>query len=337
MKRKLILTSLLILVLVATLVTGCTGEQGVKGSKGATGEQGIEGEQGETGSQGIQGEEGEPGPKGSTGARGASGSTGTQGTQGIQGEQGLVGPAGAGYPGATGATGATGPQGPPGSTVAPTFSMSLEVTGNASALLFTQPVAVGTYSVRLQTAGNVGTGQEARIVITPLTLMTLSELTSISWSTYTSTGSYPPHVDITIDCDGDGVVDLEDMLTAEMAYNNFQGAELDSIPSLTTHITYGQWLQTFELSSGDGFGAVTDSTMLWVTQMGAGNDDAPWGTLADWKNGLVVNNPGGDPLVANVIDGDALVVKVEIEIDNWVLQSEAFIDNITINGILVWQ
>ena len=64
--------------------------------------------------------------------------------------------------------------------------------------------------------------------------------------------------------------------------------------------------------------------------MGAGNDDAPWGTLGDWKAGLVANDPGSDGLDDDVINGNAPVLRLEIEIDNWVLQTEAYVDDIEI-------
>ncbi len=116
------------------------------------------------------------------------------------------------------------------------------------------------------------------------------------------------------------------MLTAEMAYNNSAGLELDE--GLTP--IFGEWLQTFELTSGDGFGDVNNDTMLWVTKMGAGNDDAPWGTLAQWKAGTGFVDPEPDGLADGVITGEAIVLRIEIEIDNWVLQSNVYVKGIEI-------
>ena len=50
------------------------------------------------------------------------------------------------------------------------------------------------------------------------------------------------------------------MLTAEMAYNNSTGLELDEglAPTL------GQWLQTFELTSGDGYGVIGNVKLIPV-------------------------------------------------------------------------
>lgn len=122
MKKKLLLVSLLVLALMASLVlpmTGCgEGEliltpemeefieeqlAGLKGEQGEPGPQGIQGV------QGPKGEQGEPGLKGSTGAKGATGATGATGSTGEQGIQGEQGPRGS-----SGARGAAGPQGEPG-------------------------------------------------------------------------------------------------------------------------------------------------------------------------------------------------------------------------------
>ncbi len=202
---------------------------------------------------------------------------------------------------------------------------SLEATDNATAELSTEEVYRGSKSVRLETTGTEGTGNEARIVIPLPGGTTLGDIESISWRVWAVAG-YPPHVDIVMDVDGDTILDDEDMLTAEMAYNNDDGIELDEGLTPTT----GEWLQTFELTSSDGYGETDNGTMLWVTKMGAGNDDAPWGTLEDWKNGVVANDPGSDGLAAGLIDGSAPVLRLEIEIDNWVLQTEAYIDDIEI-------
>ena len=212
---------------------------------------------------------------------------------------------------------------------APDSTLALDTTGSAVAEWSTAEVHVGDYSVHLKTTGAVHSGDEGRIVIALPSGTTLGDIQSISWWTY-AVGGYPPHVDITLDVNGDGVVDDEDMLTAEMAYNNADGKELDEglVPA------YGEWLQTFELSADDGFGQIGNGTMLWVTKMGAGNDDAPWGTLQDWKDGVVANDPGADLPGGTTISASAPVLALEIEIDNWVLQSEAYLDDITINGVV---
>ncbi len=79
--------------------------------------------------------------------------------------------------------------------------------------------------------------------------------------------------------------------------------------------------------------------------MGSGYGTAPSGTLAQWKNGEVGNNPEGNKIIVGLISGTAPVVKLEIEIDNWLPAdwwpptypqqsgaAEAYVDDITING-----
>lgn len=199
----------------------------------------------------------------------------------------------------------------------------------AIAEISTDPADLETEAIHLQTTGDVGSGNEARIVIDLPSGTTLDDIESISWWIWTESG-YPPHLDIVMDHNGDGVVDDEDMLTAEMAYNNFAGSELDSTPPLSP--TIGVWLQTFELNSGDGYGDINNDTMLWVTKMGGGNDDAPWGTFLQWKAGGagVTNPPGNGDILGGNITHDSEVLRLEIEIDNWVLQSDAYVKGIEI-------
>jgi len=207
----------------------------------------------------------------------------------------------------------------------------------------TAEVDVGTYSVHLKT-GDTGDGNEGRIVIDAASvgITTLSDITSIAWSVYTVAG-IPPHVDIYLDVDEDGVVDLEDVLSAEMAYNNpFWSPVRDegagTGPTLWfdgDHVndSYDAWFQTFEATEGDGYGAINNDTLLWVTKMGGGYGTAPSGTLAQWKAGEVNNDPDGEWPGGVTLDSSAPVVKLEIEVDRWIQNSEAYIDDLTINGV----
>jgi len=204
---------------------------------------------------------------------------------------------------------------------------SWNASDNATAELSDEQAYSGNESVHLWTEGKEGAGHEARIVI-PLPPGTkLGDIQSISWWVYAASG-YPPHIDITLDCDTDNVVDSEDMLTAEMNLNCVGAPK--SIATLTGEISYNStWLQTFELTSSDNFGAITDNTIFWVTKMGSGDQNAPWGTLEEWKSGIVAHDPDGE-MTTPVIDGDATVVKLEIEVDNWVRQTDAYVDDIEI-------
>jgi len=204
---------------------------------------------------------------------------------------------------------------------------SLEATDNATAESSTEKAHSGSESIHLWTEGTEGTGNEARIVIPLPTGTKLGDIESISWWVYAASG-YPPHIDFTLDCNGDNVVDNEDMLTAEMNLNCVGAPK--SIATLTGEISYNTtWLQTFELTSGDGFSAITDNTTFWVTKMGSGDLNAPSGTLGQWKSGIVDSDPESE-MTTPVIDGNAPVVKLEIEVDNWVRQTDAYVDDIEI-------
>jgi hypothetical protein len=211
-----------------------------------------------------------------------------------------------------------------------TLEATIEATEGAVAETSEEEAHSGSESIHLKTTGEVGSGNEARIVIPLPEDTTLGMIDAISWWVFNVDGydppSYPPHIDIVMDVDEEGDLDDEDLLTAEMAYNNADGIELDEGLAPTAD----EWLQTFELESDDGYGEINNDTMLWVTKMGAGNDDAPWGTLSEWKNGIVANDPGSDGLANDIIKSSAPVLRLEIEIDNWVRQSEAYIDDIVI-------
>jgi len=171
--------------------------------------------------------------------------------------------------------------------------------------------------------------------------MTLAELTSISWFEYLTTG-YPPHVDVLLDLNGNGVYDGtiggDDALVFEYAYNNMtHGTEAHTATEAYGALP-GAWYQTFS-DDGNGPVAVNDTCYAWLTS-GAPGVPGVWGagghygdTLANWKVGLTAGSI--------TIDGDALIARIEIEVDNWIpaagAQTDAFVDDIFINGVLVWQ
>jgi hypothetical protein len=204
---------------------------------------------------------------------------------------------------------------------------SLGATENATAESSTEQSYSPNESVHLWTEGIEGTGDEARIVIPMPTDTELGDIESISWWVYAASG-YPPHIDITLDCNEDTFVDDEDMLTAEMNLNCVGAPK--SIATLTSEISYNStWLQTFELTSGDGFNAITDDTIFWVTKMGSGDLNAPSGTLGQWKSGIVANDPESE-MTTPVISENTTVLQLEIEVDNWVRQTDAYVDDIEI-------
>ncbi len=204
---------------------------------------------------------------------------------------------------------------------------SLGATDNATAESSTEQAHSGNESVHLMTTGTEGTGDEARIIIPMPTETKLGDIESISWWVYAVSG-YPPHIDITLDSNTDNVVDNEDMLTAEMNLNCVGAPK--SIATLASEISYNStWLQTFELTAGDGFSAITDNTIFWVTKMGSGDLNAPSGTLGQWKSGIVASDPESE-MTTPVISENTTVLQLEIEVDNWVRQTDAYVDDIEI-------
>ncbi len=356
MNRKRIGSVLAVAVLLVGLlaITGCVGDDGAAGPagpRGLQGEQGVAGDTGPQGTSGAQGEQGIAGTRGDwgeTGAAGADGSPGADGAAGVAGDQGPRGLQG--YSGGTGATGATGPQGeqgipgdagadgaigPQGSSGAlPPFSVQLvsqlESTSVYDAVEFPWEVVV-----HLTTVGPVGgaSGDEARIVLTPLQPMTLGQVKTIAWSEYLVSG-YQPHVDILLDTTGDSVQD--DALVIEYAYNTTEGfVRPEGQPTYGSSL--GVWYQTLS-DDENGPAVVNDTAYAWLASGASGPAGGAFGvgnfwitTLGAWKSGLTATTLDGDVS----IDANTLVTGIEIEVDNWIAQSEAYIDNITINGVAI--
>jgi len=175
----------------------------------------------------------------------------------------------------------------------------------------------GKYSIHLETTGAEGNGDEARIVYRLPEGTTLGDINSISWWEYLVKG-YPPHVDIWLDTDSDGEVD--DMLVFEYAYNTEDHYADAPMP-------YGalmeDWYQTFS-DDGEGPDQVGDSANGWLASGPPGPPGDPsfiYGTLAEWKAGTAHAS----------IDSSTLVLAIEIEVDNWVVQSEAYVDDIVVD------
>lgn len=324
LKKKLILTSLLVLALVATLVlSGCAGETGLKGDQGKQGIRGIQGEQGEQGEQGTQGIQGEQGLQGETGLQGvtgkagAEGATGSTGAKGDEGEQGPRGYTGAGARGATGATGPTS-----------LFTVSLVSWKGGTATLTNTQALLGSWSIDLSTTTNIAAPDEGTIVITPTVPLALGYLQSVSWKEYLVIG-YPPHIDIYLDNNGDGIAD--DSLVVEYAYNAMPHyAENGGL--MPYGALLGAWYATFS-DDGSGPAQVKDTCYAWLNS-GAPGPPIPaggtalnhtGGTLSQWKAGTL-----------GTFDATSTIVKIELEVDNWVVQSQAYVDQITINGIVIW-
>jgi len=66
--------------------------------------------------------------------------------------------------------------------------------------------------------------------------------------------------------------------------------------------------------------------------MGAGDDDAPSSTLSEWQAGTAPSLDPEDPdeLATTEINGETVVERIEIEVDNWIATSEAYVCNIVV-------
>ncbi len=190
----------------------------------------------------------------------------------------------------------------------------LDSTGGADAVWDSFDSGDGGGSYYL-TSGNVTAGDEARIVITLPSGTTLGDIDSISWWTYLVSG-YVPHVDIVLDKDDNGFRD--DVLVAEGAYQNGDS---------TTGWSTGSWFQTFDgvtaaypswagLIGAPSVTEVDDTTAVWLNSSGQASIDK----LSAYKAGTAVGT----------VDSSTVVLALEIEVDNWVAQSEAYVDDIAI-------
>ncbi|MBI2917531.1 MAG: hypothetical protein HYY01_06000 [Chloroflexi bacterium] len=206
-----------------------------------------------------------------------------------------------------------------------TDAFTLSSSGNGSAGWSTaQSYPAGGSSVLLNSGTSTGSGHEGRIVIPVTPGTTLANIASISWREYNVAG-YPPHADVLVDTNGDGTAD--DALVFEYAYNTLTHYSVGAMPygALT-----GAWYQTFN-DDGDGPSAITDTSIAWPTSGPPGPPThSNFGNLASWKAGKTYVTSAG---ATKSIDRNTPVLRIEIEVDNWIVNSQAYVDSVTINGI----
>jgi len=176
----------------------------------------------------------------------------------------------------------------------------------------------------LETTGEVGSGNEDRIRINMPEGTVLNDIVSISWDYYLYSG-YAPHVDIMVDLDDNGEID--DALVFEYAYNDAVGYHMDE-GQPTYGCLYDAWYTTFS-DDGEGPAAVTDTSYAWPTTGPAGPFETVCYTLAQWKTGI--NYASG-----KTITGTTKVLALEFEVDNWMSQTKAVIDNIKMNDNVIY-
>jgi len=175
--------------------------------------------------------------------------------------------------------------------------------------------------VHLATGTFQTTADEGRIVIYLPSGTTLDDIDSVSWTVKTTDG-YPPHLDMFLETSDPD----QSMLTAELAVNN------PGYSPPPGGWVYDTCLKTFQLDGDVLYDEIDDNTVFWVTKMGAGDLDAPSSTLGEWKLGDSTA-PSSDPfteLTTTEINGNTVVERLEIEIDNWIATSEAYVSNIVI-------
>jgi len=191
-------------------------------------------------------------------------------------------------------------------------------------LSFVMAAPASADTVTLKATG-APAGNEDRIVVPVAAGTTLGDITSISWLEMLVAG-YPPHVDIILDLDNDGNPD--DALVFEYAYNNMSHY-YDEAPPPYGAIIDGNWYYTFS-DDGNGPTAVTDTSYGWLTS-GASGPPIPGGgtvllhtggTLAQWKAGAVGVG----------ITAATKVLCLEIEVDSWIVDSEAQVKSIVLNA-----
>lgn len=198
----------------------------------------------------------------------------------------------------------------------PTYTTSLTTKNSATSTWTTSKAYIGFYSVHLETTGDVGDGDEARFVVTMPSGITLGDINYISWFEFLIKG-YPPHVDIILNL-GEGDTDA---LVFEYAYNGH-----DDDPQITGDTAYGaltgEWCMTFA-DDWEGPQCILGSAYCWLSSGPAGGPDIIGGTLDEWKVGDITGGLG--------IDKDTPVLRLEFEIDNWIVQTEAYLDDVQVN------
>lgn len=194
---------------------------------------------------------------------------------------------------------------------------TIEYFDGASATLSTTEAHSALHSVYIDTGVTPGARGRIRFAMPEGT--TLDDIDTISWEYFLVAG-YPPHVDLYLDTDGEGGYD--DCLTFEYANNDLTLHGSEDPP--TYGALTGNWYTTFS-DDGEGPAVVNDAAIAW-------SNSAPppsnlfLHSLAEWKEGI----QSGE----HYIDASTSVIYIQVEMDAWILQCQAYIDDIEINGVL---
>ena len=222
------------------------------------------------------------------------------------------------------------------------------------------------WSILLEASGQatwnstLGQGEdvnEGRIVIRLAPGTTLGDIESLSWWVNTTVG-YPPHADLLLDLDGDGVFDGgkkdmvtgetlsgdDDILVAEFAYQPYTGPgyEYASPGSPYGHYdptlqgshynpSYDVWVQTFQNETSEtGTLELYNETICWLySGLPGPYTGGYFGKLEDFKEESVQIIGGTEVAPVN---SSVAVLEIHIEVDNWLGTAKAYVDDIAING-----
>jgi hypothetical protein len=198
---------------------------------------------------------------------------------------------------------------------------SLSTRGSAISEVSAITSTSGLYSARLQ-ADDPADPNEGRINITFNPPITLGEIINISWMQNVTAG-YIAHIDIRIDVNGDGLPD--DALVFE--YDKVKAPSDQLVTAMA--FDRDEWVSTF-----DDKGIVDSNAKAWLSSgppgpASADNETFFYHSLASWKSGPPTNQANG-----KTVNNNTNVTALELEVDGWILESEAFIDDILINGEL---
>ncbi len=198
---------------------------------------------------------------------------------------------------------------------------------------------------------------EGRIVIKLVPGTTLDDIESLSWWANTTTG-YPPHADLLLDLDGDGVFDggkkdlltgetlsgNDDILVAEFAYQPYTGPAYQYVspgspyghydPSLQgSHYnpSYDTWVNTYQNETSEtGTLELNNETICWLySGLPGPYTGGYFGKLEDFKEESVQVIGGTDVAPVN---SSVAVLEIHIEVDNWLGSAKVYVDDIAING-----
>ncbi len=198
---------------------------------------------------------------------------------------------------------------------------------------------------------------ESRIVIRLAPGTTLGDIESLSWWVNTTTG-YPPHADLLLDLDGDGVFDGgkkdmvtgetlsgdDDVLVAEFAYQPYTGPGYEyvgpgspyghynrTLQGSYYNPSYDVWVQTFQNETSEtGTLELYNETVCWLySGLPGPYNDSYFGKLEDFKEESV-QIIGGTEFAP--VNSSVAVLEIHIEVDNWLGSAMAYVDDVALNG-----